>query len=82
MTLEYSKHKTILLQILKDIYSDVSIASCLGFKGDTAAMFFYDLPRKSVDLDFDLLDETRESDVFEKINKILQPKMCERFVVK
>jgi len=71
MTLEYSKHKNILLQILKDIYFDVSIASCLGFKGDTAAMLFYDLSRKSVDLDFDLLDETRENDVFEKINKIV-----------
>lgn len=31
MTLNYSKHKTILLQILKDIYSDTSIAPHLGF---------------------------------------------------
>lgn len=71
MTLDYSKHKNILLQILKDIYSDTSIAPYLGFKGGTAAMMFYGLPRNSVDLDLDLLDETKEKEVFEKINKIV-----------
>ena len=71
MTLDFSKHKNILLQILKDIYSDTSISSYLGFKGGTAAMMFYDLPRPSVDLDFDLLDESKENEVFEKINKIV-----------
>ncbi len=71
MTLDYSKHKNILLQILKDIYSDTSIAPYLGFKGGTAAMMFYNLPRNSVDLDLDLLDETKEKEVFEKINKII-----------
>ncbi len=71
MTLDYSKHKHILLQILKDIYSDTSIAPYLGFKGGTAAMMFYSLPRNSVDLDLDLLDETKEKEVFEKINKII-----------
>jgi len=71
MTLNYSKHKTILLQILKDIYSDTSIAPHLGFKGGTAAMMFYGLPRHSVDLDFDLLDESKENEVFRKINEIV-----------
>ena len=71
MTLDYAKHKNILLQILKDIYSDTSIAPYLGFKGGTAAMMFYDLPRHSVDIDLDLLDETKETEVFEKINKII-----------
>lgn len=71
MTLNYSKHKNILLQILKDIYSDTSIAPHLGFKGGTATMMFYGLPRHSVDLDFDLLDETKENKVFEKINQII-----------
>lgn len=72
MTLEYSKHKNILLQILKDIYSDTSIAPYLGFKGGTAALMFYDLPRNSVDLDFDLLDESKEEKVFEKVSKIIK----------
>lgn len=71
MTLDYSKHKNILLQILKDIYSDTSIAPYLGFKGGTAAMMFYNLPRNSVDLDLDLLDETKKDEVFEKINRIV-----------
>ena len=59
-----------MLQILKDIYSDTSIAPHLGFKGGTAAHLFYGLNRRSVDLDFDLLDESKETDVFEKIQKI------------
>lgn len=72
MTLDYSKHKNIMLQILKDIYSDTSIAPYLGFKGGTAALLFYDLNRNSVDLDFDLLDETKKEEVFNKIQKITE----------
>jgi len=71
MKLNYSKHKNILLQILKDIYSDTSIAPHLGFKGGTAALLFYGLTRDSVDLDFDLLNEKKETEVFEKIQKII-----------
>jgi|SRR3989344_5998204 len=71
MTFDYSKHKNILFQILKDIYSDTSIASYLGFKGGTAALLFYELNRGSVDLDFDLLDESKEQVVFDKIQKIV-----------
>ena len=65
-------HKTILLQILKDIYSDTSLGPILGFKGGTAANFFYNLGRFSVDLDFDLLNRDKEAFVFEKIEKILR----------
>lgn len=67
---DYSKHKNILLQILKEIYLDTSLAPFLGFKGGTAAVLFFGLNRDSVDLDFDLLDEGREKMVFEKIQKI------------
>ncbi len=70
MLLDYSKHKNILLQILKDIFSDASIAPFLGFKGGTAALMFCGLDRNSVDLDFDLLDESKEQEVFEKIQSI------------
>ena len=66
-----NKHKFFLTQILKDIYSDIELANCLGFKGGTALMFFYDLPRFSVDLDFNLLDPTKEKAVYEKVRKIL-----------
>ncbi|MFA5248542.1 MAG: nucleotidyl transferase AbiEii/AbiGii toxin family protein [Patescibacteria group bacterium] len=70
MTFDFPKHKNILLRILKDIFSDASIAPLLGFKGGTAALMFYELDRSSVDLDFDLLDENKEQEVFEKIQKI------------
>lgn len=72
MTVNYAKHKNILLQILKDVYSDTSIAPHLGFKGGTAAHLFYGLNRDSFDLDFDLLDENKQQMVFEKIQKIAE----------
>ena len=71
MRLDYLKHKAILLQILKDIYFDTSIAPYLGLKGGTAALLFYGLNRYSLDLDFDLLDESKEAEVFDKIQKII-----------
>jgi predicted nucleotidyltransferase component of viral defense system len=70
--LDIRTHKTILLQILKDVYTDISISSTLGFKGGTACYFFYDLPRFSIDLDFDLLDLNKEKIVFEKNKEILK----------
>jgi predicted nucleotidyltransferase component of viral defense system len=72
MTVNYAKHKNILLQILKDIYSDTSISPHLGFKGGTAAHLFYGLNRNSFDLDFDLLDESKQQAVFDKIQKIAE----------
>lgn len=70
MTLDISVHKTILFQILKEIYSDTTIAPFLGFKGGTAALMYYGLDRFSVDLDFDLLDNAKEDYVFEQIIEI------------
>ena len=71
MRLDISTHKTILFQILKDIYSDTRIAPFLGFKGGTAALLFYGLDRFSIDLDFDLLDEDKEEIVFERVTNIV-----------
>jgi predicted nucleotidyltransferase component of viral defense system len=50
--IDINRHKFLLLQILKDIYSNIELSNWLGFKGGTALLFFYDLPRFSVDLDF------------------------------
>jgi len=72
MTIDISTHKTMLFQILKDIYTDTSIAPFLGFKGGTAALMFYGLDRFSVDLDFDLLDPNVEDVVFDRIGKIVK----------
>lgn len=65
-------HRTVLIQILKKIYSDSSIGPKMGFKGGTAAMMFYGLPRFSVDLDFDLLDPTGETQIMKKVPILLQ----------
>ena len=52
MTMDYNKHKFFMLQILRDIYTDPELSNALIFKGGTALMFFYNLPRVSIDLDF------------------------------
>lgn len=71
MKFDAARHKNILTQILKDISTDTSISPFLGFKGGTAVYLFYGLDRFSVDLDFDLLDDTHEDRIFEHIKKIL-----------
>lgn len=68
---DINRHRFFLVQILKDIYSDRLLANYLGFKGGTALMLFYDLPRFSVDLDFDLLNADKEKIVYEKVRKII-----------
>jgi len=72
MALDIDRHKNILIQILKDVYSDTSISPFLGFKGGTAAYLFYELSRFSIDLDFDLLNETKEEIVFSRIEEIIK----------
>ena len=67
MTIDIATHKTILFQLLKDIYTDTTISPYLGFKGGTAALMFYGLDRFSVDLDFDLLDAEKGDAVFARI---------------
>jgi predicted nucleotidyltransferase component of viral defense system len=69
--IDLNKHKFLLIQILKDIYSDIELSNNLGFKGGTALMFFYDLPRFSVDLDFNLLQKDLENLVYQKVRNIL-----------
>jgi Uncharacterized conserved protein len=69
MTLDIARHRTILFQILKDIYSDSEISPYLGFKGGTAAVMFYGLKRFSVDLDFDLLDPEKLDTIFSGVTR-------------
>lgn len=72
MTLEIPVHRNLLVQLLKDIFTDIEIGPILGFKGGTAAYLFYGLGRFSVDLDFDLLDSKQEDLVFNKLKIILE----------
>jgi predicted nucleotidyltransferase component of viral defense system len=69
--IDIQKHKFVLIEILKDIYTDKDLGPILGFKGGTAIYLFYNLPRFSVDLDLNLLDIKKKKLVFEKIRKIL-----------
>lgn len=69
--LDINRHRFLLVHILKDIYSDIELATSLGFKGGTAMMFFYDLPRFSVDLDFNLTTRDKQDVVYEKVRSIL-----------
>ena len=59
--MDTNKHKFFMLQLLKDIFSDALLSSVLAFKGGTATMFFYNLPRFSTDLDFNLLAPEKEA---------------------
>lgn len=64
-------HKAIFINTLARIYKNTQIRTLLGFKGGTAAMLFYGLPRFSVDLDFDLLDSSKKDLVFARLKEIL-----------
>jgi len=61
-------HRQILIKILIDIFKEFD--GKIGFKGGTCASLFYDLPRISLDLDFDLLTPLEKRD-FEVIRAIL-----------
>jgi len=66
-----NRHRFFLVQILKDIYSDLELVNYLGFKGGSALMFFYNLPRFSVDLDFNLLVVEKEIYTYKKLRQII-----------
>lgn len=68
---DIAKHRQIMITVLKTIYSDPGIHGCLGFKNGTAAYLFYGLPRFSMDLDFDLLDERKKDLVLERLKTVL-----------
>lgn len=73
--MDIKKHKTNLTNILIDVYKDSLLSRSLGFKGGTAAMLFYNLPRFSVDLDFDYIgDKAKISEVVTKITDLLSKK--------
>ena len=71
LMIDINHHRLILVQLLKDIYSDNQLSNILGFKGGSALMFFHNLPRFSVDLDFNLLDIKMEGKVYDKIRELM-----------
>lgn len=69
--LDKQKHAMTMRNILDAIYSHKVLSSLLGFKGGTACYFFYDLPRFSTDLDFNLLDLAAKEEVFSILTTML-----------
>jgi hypothetical protein len=64
----------MLSKVLVAIYKDQFLWTILGFKWGTCAMFFYGLPRLSVDLDFDILrqiDKNSVEEIIHSLRKIL-----------
>ena len=70
--LDISKHRSVMLEVLKSIYEDSLLGPILGFKGGTLLYIQYNLNRFSVDLDFDLLDSEKEALVLPRLKKILK----------
>lgn len=64
------RHRQALVDILSTVYSDTLLRNVLGFKGGTAAMLFYGLPRFSVDLDFDLLEPDKKAEVLQRLKDL------------
>lgn len=71
MLINKEEHKRIMLKILADISASPNLAVNLGFKGGTCCYFVYGLDRFSVDLDFDLLDISKQKIVLEELDKVL-----------
>jgi len=69
--LKVELHKVVMVNILRHVYEDKILQTSLGFKGGTAVLLFYNLPRFSIDLDFDLLKLEQKTLVFERIGKVL-----------
>jgi len=77
--LDVTIHKTNLTNILIDIFKNSYLSPMLGFKGGTAALLFYNLPRFSVDLDFDLIiklkkDSPQLKEFIKKMSTLLSAK--------
>jgi len=70
--LNRTKHENTMRNILNEIYSHKILSSLLGFKGGTSCYFFYNLPRFSTDLDFNLLNLNKKEIVFNTLPSILE----------
>ncbi len=68
--LDRQQHDYYLKRILRDIISDSELASKMALKGGTCLYLFYDLPRFSVDLDFNLVNEGELA--IDKVQAVLQ----------
>jgi predicted nucleotidyltransferase component of viral defense system len=71
--LQREKHEMILSKILFDLMKHPALKGLLGFKGGTACYFLYNLPRFSTDLDFTLIEVSKEKVIYEAVLEVLRP---------
>ncbi len=70
--MKHELHEQFMIKILLDIYGNRLLSKYLYFKGGTAFYLFYDLPRFSTDLDFDISAKCEdEEEIFDELKKIL-----------
>jgi hypothetical protein len=69
--MDIAKHRYFMMQVLLAIFRDKELSNQLAFKGGTSLLLFYQLPRFSTDLDFNLLDNTKTEIVFHKLHNLL-----------
>ncbi len=60
-----------MMQVLLGIFRQPELSNVLGFKGGTSLMLFHGLNRFSTDLDFNLLDKSKEEYVYHELHKLL-----------
>lgn len=71
--LRKEQHRKYMFDVLKEIYNS-HFSKNLAFKWGTLCYFLYWLDRFSTDLDFDIVWELNEEELFNEINKILSKK--------
>ena len=69
--MDINKHRYFLLQVLLAIFRHQTLSQLLAFKGGTSLMLFHGLTRFSTDLDFNLLDPTRATEVYDALHSLL-----------
>ncbi len=60
-----------MMQVLLGIFRQPELSKVLAFKGGTSLMLFHGLNRFSTDLDFNLLDKSKEEYVYHELHKLL-----------
>lgn len=66
-------HERVLVGLLLSIFREKELSRVLAFKGGTALYFFYDLPRFSTNLDFEIIEPLSDEQVkgvYEKVKRI------------
>lgn len=65
-------HKSYLNRILAEVIDNNALSSSLAFKGGTCAAMLSFLDRFSVDLDFDLVSDTKEETIRKELKNIFK----------